>query len=199
MAKYPRPLQQLVETLKRLPGVGIRTAERFAFQMLDWKKEQLQDLAHLVEGICEKIKPCSECGCIAEVEACRFCVPSRSQARQLCIVSSSRDVFSLEQTGEYIGLYHVLEALLSPIEGKGPERINLQKLHQRIENHQVKEVILALDATLEGDATALFLKRELEGLGVSVCRLAFGLPMGSAFEQVDSGTLARAFCGRRGF
>lgn len=199
MIRYPRPLQELIENLRRLPGVGVRSAERFAFQMLDWKKEQLQDFARLVGELPSRLVACTECGAIEEPLGCRFCHPSRTTSQQLCVVSSPRDVFSIEQTGEYQGLYHVLEALLSPIDGRGPERINLAKLRHRIEKLRVRELIIALDATLEGDATALFLRRELENLPLSICRLAFGLPMGSAFEQVDSGTLARALSGRRGF
>lgn len=197
--KYPTHLLKLVEGLRRLPGVGTRTAERFAFRMIDWEGSHLQELAHLLATLQEKLTFCSECGCLNDDDRCTFCENPTRDVQMLCVLASAKDVFSIEQTGEYRGIYHVLGGLLSPMDGRGPEQLNLGALRRRVLEHGVKEVVIGLDSTLEGDATALHIKRELEGTGVSISRFAFGLPMGSALEYVDEGTLALAMSGRRGF
>ena len=197
--RYPKHLLRLIESLKRLPGVGNKTAERFAFQMLDWNAETLKVMADLVQNIPYRLKHCSECGCLVGDEACTLCGSLREDWRVLCIISSPRDVFAIEETHEYRGLYHVLGTLLSPLEGKGPDLLPIAKIRERIEKHRVQEVIIALDSTLEGDATALYLKSELDSLPIEISRLALGLPMGSALDYVDGGTLARAFSGRTKF
>lgn len=193
---YPSHLIQVIEVLKRLPGVGNKSAERFAFQLLSWKAEHLREMATILQAIPEKLKHCANCGCIAGIEDCRFCDPIRSNSGVICIIASPKDAFSIEETREYKGLYHVLGALLSPLEGIGPEKLPLASLIHRIKTNQIKEVIVALDSTLEGDATSLYLKRELEPLAVQISRLAFGLPMGSSLDYVDGGTLARALSAR---
>ncbi|MCB1112191.1 MAG: recombination protein RecR [Chlamydiales bacterium] len=193
---YPEHLKSLIANLKRLPGVGNKTAERFAFQMIDWKPHHLQQLADCVKDIPEKIHSCPCCGCLMDADKCLFCHPSRALDGVLCIVASARDVFAIESTHEYHGMYHVLGGHISPMEGIGPEQLNVSTLQSRIENNSVKEIIIALDSTLEGDATALWLKSELEPLTVKVSRLAFGLPMGSSLDYIDGGTLAKAFSGR---
>lgn len=197
--KYPQHLQKLIEHLKRLPGVGAKSAERFAFQMVDWNQERLSEFAKVIDQIPSKLQSCKECGCLVGHEGCRFCDPHRQSFGLLCVISSAKDAFSIEETREYRGLYHVLGSLLSPLEGKGPEQLNIGRLRERIMRHSIQELIIALDSTLEGDATALFLKREFADLSITVSRLAFGLPMGSSFEYVDGGTLARALSGRGNF
>lgn len=202
MVRYPKHLLQLIEALKRLPGVGNKSAERFVFQMLEWKKEYLYELARLIDQTPDRIKVCQECGCLAGEEACLFCSERRSDQGVLCLVASPKDVFAFEETGEYKGLYHVLGTLLSPLEGKGIDQIPLRKIIERIEKYQIREIVMALDSTLEGDATALYLKRELQEHAkylpytLRISRLALGLPMGSSLDYVDGGTLARAFSGR---
>lgn len=198
MHKYPRHLHQLIEQLKRLPGVGTKSAERFAFHMIEWPQDYLHTFAMTVQGIPDKLKLCEECGCLRGEEFCAFCRPTR-QPEQLCIVASPKDVFALDATGEFQGLYHVLGGLLSPLEGIGPEKLSLHKLKERIARFQIREVVLALDSTIEGDATSLYLKQELEPLGIHISRLAFGMPMGSSFDYVDGGTLARALTARSKF
>lgn len=194
--KYPAHLIKLIDVLKRLPGVGNKSAERFAFQLLGWKPEHLREMAHVISGITEKLRHCDECGCLHGDEGCSFCSDARRETGTLCIIVSPREAFAIEETREYKGLYHVLGGVLSPMDGFGPELLNIGKLKQRIATHQIKEVVIALDSTLEGDATSLYIKRELEPLQVEVSRLAFGLPMGSSLDYVDGGTLARAFTGR---
>ena len=196
MHYYPPHLIQVIEVLKRLPGVGTKSAERFAFQLLTWKAEHLQEMASILEAIPTKLKDCTNCGCIAGEDNCRFCDPVRTSTGMICIIASPRDAFAIEETREYKGLYHVLGGLLSPMEGIGPEKLHFNALVRRIKTEQIKEVVIALDSTLEGDATSLYLKRELEPLGVHISRLAFGLPMGSSLDYVDGGTLARALSAR---
>jgi len=197
--RYPIHLRKVIEALKRLPGVGSKSAERFAFQLLTWQPEHLEEIAGLLKNIPDKLKHCTECGCLIGEETCSFCDEKRCSTGALCIISSSRDAFAIEETREYKGLYHVLGGLLSPMEGFGPDRLNLNKLKHRIKTLKIREVVIALDSTLEGDATSLYIKRELDTLGISISRLAFGLPMGSSLDYVDGGTLARALSARAKF
>lgn len=197
--KYPLHLQKLIESLKRLPGVGSRSAERFAFHMLGWKEEHLGELANVIRHIPEKLRACGSCGCLVGEEECLFCRPARENSATICVIASPKDAYAIEQTNEYRGLYHVIGGLLSPLDGRGPSHVNMPALVQRVRGLGVREVIIALDSTLEGDATSLFIKQELENLDVRVSRLAFGLPMGSSLDYVDGGTLSRAFSGRGEF
>ncbi len=197
--KYPPHLLKLIDVLRRLPGVGHKSAERFAFHMLQWAPHHLGEMSEVVSTLTAKVQQCAVCGCLCEDNSCSFCDEARGAMGSLCIIASPRDAFAIEETREYKGYYHVLGGLLSPLEGKGPEKLQLPKLMQRLQNPQIKEVVIALDSTLEGDTTALYLKRELEHLQLQVSRLAFGLPMGSSLDYVDGGTLARAFLGRASF
>ncbi len=199
MSKYPLSLLKLIALLKKFPGVGSRTAERFAFHLLSWPESQLRELAEGVATVKEKIKNCPVCRCLVDIHTCKFCDLSQRDSKKLCILASEKDVFAFEETGAYQGLYHVLGGVLSPLEGRHPHHLHLESLHKRIQTSGVQEVIIALDSTLEGDTTALFLKEQLKNMPVTVSRLAFGLPMGSSLDFVDGGTLSRAFLGRQGF
>jgi recombination protein RecR len=197
MSKYPIALQQLIASLKMLPGVGSKTAERFAFHLLTWDSEMLAEFADTVSSLKEKIGSCDECHCLTDNEKCDFCDIDRRDPSLLCIISSPKDAYAIEETHTYKGLYHVLGGLLSPMDGRTTERLNLPQLIDRISRLKVREVIVALDSTLEGDATALYLKEQIGRLDIPVSRLALGLPMGSPLEYVDGGTLSRAFSGRQ--
>lgn len=199
MHKYPSALLSLIALLKKLPGVGSRTAERFAFQLLDWPEHQLQEFGSLVADIKKRIQHCPQCHCLMEEGKCPFCDPIRRESSLLCIISSAKDAYSIEETRAYKGLYHVIGGLLSPLDGRGPEHLQIDRLKERIASLQVKEAIVALDSTLEGDATALYLKDQLENWGIPASRLAFGLPLGSSLDFVDGGTLSRALTGRHLF
>lgn len=199
MAKYPTDLIQLIAYLKKLPGVGAKTAERFAFQLLNWQDEELQGFSSLLAQLKEKITHCSECRCLTERGTCSFCHNPTRDRSKLCIIASPRDAFSIDETGAYRGLYHVLGGLLSPIDGKTPEHLHLSKLKERINALQTQEIIIALDSTLEGDTTSLYLREHIQQWGLPVSRLAFGIPIGSSLDFVDGSTLARAFVGRQSF
>lgn len=196
---YPPHLLKVINVLKRLPGVGSKSAERYAFHMLGWPQEYLDEMASTLKDIHEKLPQCEECGCLKGEYACPFCTEQRQQSKVICIISCAREAFSIETTGEYKGLYHVLGGLLSPLEGIGPDKLTIAGLKTRIALLKIEEIVIALDSTLEGDATSLYLKQELAPLGVAISRLAFGLPMGSPLDYVDGGTLARAFSGRSKF
>ena len=193
---YPEHLLKLIQLLKKFPGVGHKTAERFAFHLLTWHPNQLGELAEVIKKTPEKLIPCSVCGCLLDGGDCSFCDISSRNADLLCVLAYPKDLFSIEETHAYKGLYHVLGGLLSPLDQRGPEHLSIQKLKQRLTELNVKEVVIALDSTLEGDATALYLKQELATYPLKISRLAFGLPMGSSLDYVDGGTLARAFTGR---
>lgn len=197
--RYPEHLLKLIQVLKRLPGVGNKSAERFAFHLLTWSETQLRELGEVVSETKEKLQHCATCGCLMGEEGCLFCHSSLRNPNVMCVIASPRDVFSIEETHEYEGLYHVLGGVLSPLERRGPEHLTIAKLKERLAILKVKEVVIALDSTLEGDATSLFLKQELVNYPVQISRLAFGLPMGSSLDYVDGGTLARALSGRNQF
>lgn len=199
MIKYPAHLLNLIGFFKKLPGVGSKTAERYAFHLLSWPEESLNHLAELSRTLKEKVRHCSECHCLMDKEGCYFCNSQKRDHTYLCVISSAKDVYAIEETRSYHGLYHVLGGLLSPLDGRTPDHLNLSHLKQRILNLKIQEVIIALDSTIEGDATALYLKEYLSHLGLKCSRLAFGLPMGSPFEYVDGGTLSRALAGRQNF
>lgn len=198
MAKYPNEILNLMNYFKKLPGIGAKTAERFVFQLLTWPQEDLKNFSSLVNSLKNQVKFCQNCGCFMSA-TCEFCDSTKRDQQLLCIISSPKDAFAIEQTRTFKGVYHVLKGMISPIDGKSLDPIQLEKVKNRILSLSIKEVILALDSTLEGDATALYLKEKLSKEGVKVSRLASGLPIGSSLDYVDGSTLARAFSGRHSF
>lgn len=196
MTSYPKPLFQLIQSLKKLPGVGQKTAERYAFQLLEWKTSDLKLFTFLLNQLKESLSFCKECGCLQEIR-CDYCLDPNRQNGILCIVSNSKDVFSINETKSFYGLFHVLPNLLNPFDADFDKDIYLKEIVDRIKKHKITEIILALESTLEGDATALFLKEQLSYLGVTLSRLAFGIPIGSTLEYIDGGTLSRALIGRQ--
>jgi len=200
MEKLPENLISLISYLKKLPGVGIRTAERFAFEFLSWQQADLDAFSELLRTALEKVPPCPSCGCLTDRGKCSFCNNEARETGQLCLISSPRDAFAVEATKCYRGLYHVIEHLLSPLDGRHASLLRLDRIEERIDKLAIGEVILAFDSTLEGDTTALFLKKHLIARPeLKVSRLAFGLPVGSSLEYIDGGTLTRAFSGRQNF
>ena len=200
MTNYPKALLRLIGLMKKLPGVGLRTAERYAFHMLDWKEGDLSGLGQELQELKDSISNCQSCGALLdEGSVCAYCTDSRRDQTLLCIVATAKDIFAIEDTREFRGQYHVLGGLLSPIEDRHPEHLRVDELQQRVAEQGVTELILALDSTLEGDATALYLNKILVDSPVRVSRLAFGIPMGSSLDYIDEGTLGRALVGRRSY
>lgn len=197
--KYPSHINTLIEQFKKLPGVGQRTAERFAFYVLDWPQAQIDSYAKAIQQIPLEIKHCDRCHAICSKNNCLFCDDSSRSKEILCIVAHSKDVFAIEDALAFNGLFHVLGGLLSPANGFNKERLHLTSLFERLVQNSTQEVILAFDSTIEGDATTLFLKNELQKFPLKISRLAFGMPVGSSLEFIDSSTLSRAFVGRQGF
>ena len=199
MPSYPEELLELIAYLQKLPGVGRKTAERFAFHLLDWKNSDLQKLSGLLGNLKDRIKFCATCGAIQGKMGCAFCTDSTRDGKILCVVAHPKDVYAIEETRSFRGLYHILGTLLSPMEGKTPEVLKMDHLLERLHHLNTKELILALDSTVEGDTTALFLKESLLSENRKVSRLALGLPMGSSLDFVDGGTLQNALMGRQVF
>ncbi len=173
--------------------------ERFAFHLLNVSEEELKGFSEKIGDIKQKVYSFPECGCLIGAEVCSFCTPGRRDPSLICLVSSPKDVFAIEETRAYKGLYHVVGALLSPLEGRTPDQLKIEKLKTRCAALSPREIIIALDSTLEGDATSLYLREQLESLGFITTRLAFGLPMGSSLDFVDFGTLEKALTGRQRF
>jgi recombination protein RecR len=198
-SKIPLPLQTLMTLLRKIPGVGAKSAERYAFQLLEWEESSLALLAQSIGTLRSLVISCPECHCLKAGVCCDFCQSDKRDTKTLCIVSSAKDVYPIEDTQTFRGLYHVLEGLFSPLEGFDASRIDTAEIRKRVDQHGIQDILLALDSTIEGDATALFLKEEMKHWNVTISRLAFGIPLGSALDYVDPGTLARALLGRHTF
>ncbi|MGI8562817.1 MAG: recombination mediator RecR [Candidatus Dormibacter sp.] len=199
MLQLPLPLEQLIRELSRLPSVGPKTAQRLAFFILRSDRSQAEALAQAVMDVKSRIGYCEECWNIAEGRRCSICLSPRREPTQLCVVETPLDLLAVERTAEYHGLYHVLHGVISPIDGVGPADIHVPELVERVRSGGVREVIIATDADIEGEATAVYLLRALSPLGVQVTRPAHGLPVGGDLEYADELTLARALSGRRAF
>ncbi|MFY9916456.1 MAG: recombination mediator RecR [Nocardioidaceae bacterium] len=194
---YEGIVQDLIDELGRLPGVGPKSAQRIAFHLLNADAVDVRRLAHVLVEVKEKVRFCVTCGNVAEEEQCKICRDPRRDLTVLCVVEESKDVVAVERTREYRGRYHVLGGAISPIEGIGPDELRIRELMTRLADGSITEVILATDPNLEGEATATYLTRLLKPMGLRVTRLASGLPVGGDLEYADEVTLGRAFEGRR--
>lgn len=199
MPQLPEPLERLIQELSRLPGIGPKTAQRLAFHMLRADRQRAESLAQAIEDVKARIGYCERCFNIAEGPVCAICASSRRDASLLCVVESPLDVLAIERTAEFSGLYFVLNGVISPIDGIGPDQIHVPQLLDRVREEGVVEVIIATDADIEGEATAVYLQRALVPLGARVTRPAHGLPVGGDLEYADELTLARAMSGRHSF
>lgn len=195
----PESIQSLINALERLPGIGPKSASRLAFYLLRAPDEISQDLSTALANLKAKTAFCQECFNITEAgrERCEICESPRRDGSLICVVEEALDVLALERTGGFQGKYHVLQGVLSPIEGIGPDDLKIKQLIGRVSNGGIKEVILATNPSMEGDATALYLRQHLEPLGAKVTRLARGLPVGGDLEYADQNTLLRALSGRQ--
>lgn len=193
--KYPEHLEKLMQAFRRLPGVGGKSAERFCFELLRWPEAKLKEFTALIEELPHKLTACAECGALFQGGPCDYCENEERDTSKLCVVATSKELFLIEGTGQFKGIYHVLGGLLSPLAGRNT--LNVQSLRSRIQSKGVKELIIAFDGTLEGDASAFYIKEQLEGLSLSISRLAFGMPVGSLLEFAGEGSLAQALAYRR--
>jgi recombination protein RecR len=207
-------IDELVTELARLPGIGRKTALRLTYHLMKRPPEDIRRLARSLDGVAERVRACSRCGNLTEADPCALCTSPRRDATSICVVEEASDIMAIERTGEYGGLYHVLGGRLSPLDGIGPDELNVAALLGRIDTARngadggepsangaaedvVREVIVATNPSVEGEATALYLQKVLQPLGVRVTRLARGLPVGGDLEYADGVTIAQAFAGRR--
>jgi recombination protein RecR len=194
---YAGPVQDLIDELGRLPGVGPKSAQRIAFHILKLSTEDALRIATAIAVMKERVSFCTICFNISEGDACGICSDTRRESSVVCVVEEPRDIVAVEKTGEYRGRYHVLQGAISPIEGIGPDQLRVKELLARIEPEGIKEVILCTNPNIEGEATAMYLGRLLKPLGIRVTRIASGLPVGGDLEYADELTLGRALEGRR--
>jgi recombination protein RecR len=197
MAVYEGPVQVLIDELGRLPGVGPKSAQRIAFYLLKVAPEDARRLARAITDAKDRVSWCRRCFNLAEGELCNFCRDERRDPQVVCVVEEPRDIVAIERTGEFRGRYHVLQGAISPIEGIGPEQLRVKELLARVSDEDITEIILATNPNIEGEATAMYLARLLKPLGLSVTRIASGLPVGGDLEYADEVTLGRALEGRR--
>ena len=197
MTNYIDPVAKLVEEFEKLPGIGHKTAQRLAFHVLDLSMEKASRFADTIIETKKKIKHCSVCLNFTEIDPCQMCQSGKRDPSMICVVQTPRDVIAIERTKEYHGLYHVLHGAISPIDGIGPENIKIKELLFRLRDDTVQEVILATNSNIEGEATAMYLSKLINPLGIKVTRIAHGIPVGGDLEYADEVTLARALEGRR--
>ncbi len=194
---YALPVQELIDELGRLPGIGPKSAQRIAFHLLKVTTEDAGRLARAITTVKERIRFCRRCFNVTEAEECDYCSDPRRDPSLVCVVEDPRDIVAVERTGEYRGRYHVLGGAINPLEGVGPDQLRVKELYARLGGEGIDEVILATNPNLEGEATAMYLSRQLKPLGLKVTRLASGLPVGGDLEYADELTLGRALEGRR--
>ncbi|HLS14572.1 MAG TPA: recombination mediator RecR [Beutenbergiaceae bacterium] len=197
MVAYDGAVQDLIEELGRLPGVGPKGAQRIAFHILGTAAEDVTRLATALTEVKARVRFCEVCGNVAEQQRCRICRDERRNGALLCVVEEPKDVVAIERTREYRGRYHVLGGAINPIDGIGPDDLRIRELMTRLSDGEISEVIIATDPNVEGEATATYLVRMLRPMGLTVSRLASGLPVGGDLEYADEITLGRAFEGRR--
>ena len=196
---YEGIIQDLIDELGRLPGVGPKSAQRIAFHIIQSDRVDVTRLAEVLKTVKERVKFCSICGNISEEALCKICRDPRRDKTSICVVEESKDVLAIEKTREFKGTYHVLGGAISPIDGVGPENLRIKELMTRLSETTIGEIIIATDPNLEGEATATYLTRLIKPLGIKVSRLASGLPVGGDLEYADEITLGRAFEGRRSY
>ncbi len=194
---YAGPVQDLIDELGRLPGVGPKSAQRIAFHLLKVSRQDALRLAHSITEVKDKVAFCATCFNISEGDRCGICADPERDPTMLCVVEEPKDIVAVEKTGEFRGRYHVLQGAISPIEGIGPDQLRVKELLERIGAHEVTEVILCTNPNIEGEATALYLARLLKAVDIKVTRIASGLPVGGDLEYADELTLGRALEGRR--
>lgn len=193
---YPDSLKVLIDSFKKLPSIGEKTAERLSFAVMNMSEEDINSFSKAIVDVKLKIKKCSICGNITENEICDICSDSSRDSDIICVVEDSKNIISLEKMGSYRGKYHVLNGLISPMDGKGPDDIMLYSLLQRIKKENIKEIIIAVSPTLEGETTSLYISKLLEPFKITVSKIAYGIPIGADMEYLDPMTLSMAMSNR---
>jgi recombination protein RecR len=194
--QIPVALERLVYEFSRFPGVGRKTAQRLAFSILRYSQQETQNLADALTEVKEQIRYCSVCSGFTDIDPCAICSHTGREQEQVCVVEQPNNIFPIEKSGVFKGVYHVLMGAISPLDGIGPEQLNIKNLRKRVENSAIKELIIATNPTVKGEATALFLQQEFSGKISTITRLACGIPAGGDLEYVDDVTLMEAFSGR---
>ena len=194
---YEGIIQELIDELGKLPGIGPKSAQRITFHIVQSERVDVNRLVDVLKVVKEKVRFCAKCFNVAEEEECKICRDPRRDNSTICVVEESKDVVAIERTREFRGKYHVLGGAISPIDGIGPEQLRIRELLARLSDSNITEVIIATDPNLEGEATATYLARTIKPLGIRISRLASGLPVGGDLEYADEVTLGRAFEGRR--
>lgn len=197
MKQYPRPLAKLINEMSKLPGIGSKTAQRLAFHILSLEDKEAEQLAQAILTAKKEMRYCSVCGNLTDTDPCAICSDTSRDGDVICVVESPKDVMAMERIREFNGLYHVLHGVISPMEGIGPEDINLMSLLKRLQNSDVKELIVATNPNIEGEATAMYIARLIKPSGIKVTRIAHGIPVGGDLEYADEVTLLKAVEGRR--
>lgn len=194
---YPEPISKLMDSFMKLPGIGPKTAGRLAFFVLSMKEDTVLDFAKALVDAKRNLQFCSVCGHITDIDPCYICQDQSRDRSTICVVQDPKDVIAMEKMRDYRGLYHVLQGAISPMDGIGPEDINVPTLLTRLQNEEVQELILATNPTIEGEATAMYISRLVKPSGITTTRIAHGLPVGGDLEYADEVTLSRALEGRR--
>lgn len=194
---YSKPLAQLIEELQKLPGIGPKSAQRLAFHLLKQPDGDVKRLAQSLIAAKEQIKLCSVCSNLSVLDPCELCAHPGRDSSMVCVVAEPKDLVAVERTKEYKGRYHVLQGLISPMDGVGPDQLKIKELLDRLNTREIQEIILAINPSIEGEVTTLYLSRLLKPLGTKVTRIAFGLPVGGDLEYADEMTLVKALEGRR--
>jgi recombination protein RecR len=194
---FTPPLARLIEEFQRFPGIGPKSAQRMAFFALGMDSESVKRFANALIEAKDKVRHCSHCFHLSAFDPCEICRSEKREKHLICVVADSKDVIALERTHEFRGSYHVLTGLISPLEGKGPDQLKIRELVHRVQEENVKEVILAINPTIEGDTTVLYMNQLLKPLNTKVTRIAFGLPIGSDLDYADDSTITKAMEGRR--
>ena len=197
MVKYSKPLERLVHELSKLPGIGIKSAQRLAFYILRQPAPEIDKLIRTITEVKQQISYCSICYNMTENDPCSICSDPQRDKSKICVVEDPNSLLTIERTNEYNGLYHLLLGVLSPLDGIGPEQLKIKELLKRIKQGDIKEIIIATSPNVQGESTALYLARLIKPLGIKVTRIAFGVPVGSDLEYADEVTMAKAMEGRR--
>lgn len=197
MSNFVAPVAKLIEQFSKLPGIGKKTAQRLAFHILNTREDDAVNLAEAIMDAKRKIKYCSICSNITDIDPCNICTNPKRDNKVICVVEDPRDIAAMERIREYNGLYHVLHGAISPMEGIGPEDIKIKELIVRLQNDDVEEIILATNPNIEGEATSMYISKLVKPTGIKVTRIAHGVPVGGDLEYADEVTLAKALEGRR--